>query len=411
MLPVAILAGGLATRLRPLTETIPKTLIDLDGEPFLAHQLRLLRQNGVTRVVLCVGYLGDMIRDFAGDGQRFGLEIEYSFDGPRLLGTGGALRRALPLLGEAFLVIYGDSYLPCDYIAVERLFIQSEKRALMTVFRNEGRWDASNIEFTGGTIRRYDKVNRTADMRHIDYGLGAFRSGVFESLPQDKPHDLATIYRDLLQQGQLAGCEVPQRFYEIGSTSGIRELETYLKTAAKPAVFLDRDGVLNEAIVRDRKPYPPASPEELRIVPDAALALARLKEAGFLLIVVTNQPDVARGTKPRGGIEELNDLVRASLPVDGFYVCFHDGPDGCGCRKPKPGLLLAAAAERKIDLSRSFMIGDRWRDIDAGAAAGCRTVLIDYGYNERTPEKSPDLRCASLSDAVNWVLAVFLTAR
>jgi NDP-sugar pyrophosphorylase family protein len=149
MLPIAILAGGLATRLRPITETIPKALIEVAGEPFLAHQLRLLRRYGFERVVLCVGYLGEMIQAFAGNGAAFGLRVEYAFDGPQLLGTGGALRRALPLLGERFAVIYGDSYLPCDYQAALAAFDDSGKLGLMSVYRNEGRWDTSNVEFTG----------------------------------------------------------------------------------------------------------------------------------------------------------------------------------------------------------------------------------------------------------------------
>src|ERR1035438_3813128 len=140
MLPIAILAGGLATRLRPITETLPKALIEVAGEPFLAHQLRLLRRHGFERVVLCVGYLGEKIGAFAGDGRAFGLHVEYAFDGPQLLGTAGALRRALPLLGDAFAVIYGDSYLPCDYRAALAAFSESGKLGLMSVYRNEGLW-------------------------------------------------------------------------------------------------------------------------------------------------------------------------------------------------------------------------------------------------------------------------------
>jgi len=404
MLPVAILAGGQATRLRPITETIPKALVEIHGQPFLAHQLRLLAQRGISRVVMCVGYRGEQIRDFAGSGSAFDLEIKYSFDGPRLLGTAGALRRALPLLGESFFVLYGDSYLPCDYQAIEQAFLDADKPGLMTVYRNEGRWDASNIEFSDGRIVRYDKRNRTAEMHHIDYGLGAFRAGVFTALAEDQVHDLAFVYQDLLRRGELAGYEVPERFYEIGSRTGIEELGKYLAGRKQRAVFLDRDGVLNEAIVREGRPYPPANLAELRILPEGAAALRRLKDAGFLLIVVTNQPDVGRGTQAREVVEELNAALRAALPVDDFYVCYHDRADRCECRKPKPGLLVKAAGDRNIDLHGSFMIGDRWRDVDAGAAAGCRTVLIDYGYKEQEPDKGPDWRVSGLIEAVELIL-------
>jgi len=166
MLPVAILAGGLATRLRPITEKIPKALMEVNGEPFLAHQLRLLHRNGIRRVVLCVGYLAEMIEEYAGDGSRFGMEIQYSPDGPVLRGTAGALAQALPLLGDRFFVLYGDSYLPCDYAAVQRAFEESGKQALMTVYRNESRWDTSNVQFEDGRILLYDKKRRTPSMRH-----------------------------------------------------------------------------------------------------------------------------------------------------------------------------------------------------------------------------------------------------
>lgn len=230
MLPIAILAGGLATRLRPVTETIPKALIEVAGEPFLAHQLRLLQHHGFERVVLCIGYLGEQIQAFAGDGRAFGLHIDYVFDGPRLLGTAGALRRALPLLGPSFAVIYGDSYLPCDYPAALRTFQDSGKLGLMSVYRNEGLWDTSNVEYSAGRILAYDKTNRTPAMRHIDYGLGAFQESAFDDVPEDRPSDLAALYQRLLSRGELAAWESPERFYEIGSLQGIHDLGEFLKS-------------------------------------------------------------------------------------------------------------------------------------------------------------------------------------
>lgn len=228
MLPVAILAGGLATRLRPLTETVPKALLPIRGEPFLAHQLRLLSGSGIERAVLCLGYLGGQVREYAGDGRAFHLHLDYSFDGPTLLGTGGALRQALPLLGDEFFVLYGDSYLPCDYGAVENAFHAAGKTGLMTVFRNQGLWDSSNVEFSEGQIRAYDKTNRTPRMQYIDYGLGVVRREPFDAIPEGQPADLAAIYQDVLKRGELAGYEVTERFYEIGSPQGIHDLEEFL---------------------------------------------------------------------------------------------------------------------------------------------------------------------------------------
>jgi NDP-sugar pyrophosphorylase family protein len=181
-------------------------------------------------VVLLVGYLGEKIQEFAGDGRAFGLHLEYSFDGPKLLGTAGALGRALPMLGDAFAVVYGDSYLPCDYRAALAAFRESGKLGLMTVYRNEDLWDSSNVEFAGGRILAYDKANRTPAMRHIDYGLGAFQRAAFDDVPIDQPYDLAAVYQGLLRRGELAAWESPERFYEIGSAEGIGDLGEFLKS-------------------------------------------------------------------------------------------------------------------------------------------------------------------------------------
>ena len=228
MLPVAILAGGLATRLRPVTEKIPKALIEINGEPFLAHQLRLLHGRGIRRVVLCVGFLGEMIEQYAGDGRRFGMELSYSPDGPVLRGTAGAIAQALPLLGESFFVLYGDSYLPCDYRAVQTAFEAGRKTALMTVYHNRDLWDASNVRFEAGRLLAYNKKLRTPEMSHIDYGLGVFHASAFHSVSHEGAYDLADLYGRLLADGALDGFEVGQRFYEIGSHQGIQELSAYL---------------------------------------------------------------------------------------------------------------------------------------------------------------------------------------
>jgi N-acetyl-alpha-D-muramate 1-phosphate uridylyltransferase len=228
--PVAILAVGLGTRLRPMTEKIPKALIKVAGRPFLAHQLRLLQAAGIRKVVLCVGYQGEMIEREFGDGSGMGLELSYSFDGPVLLGTGGALRKALPLLGKNFLVLYGDSYLPIDYAEPARAFLASGKLGLMTVFRNEGRWDTSNVSFGGGIIRSYDKKQQTPEMQHIDYGLGVLNVEALSGWTDNKAFDLADVYGDLITRNELAGHEVTQRFYEIGSPEGLAELDAMLRS-------------------------------------------------------------------------------------------------------------------------------------------------------------------------------------
>ena len=229
--PVAILAGGLATRLRPITSTVPKSMAPVAGRPFLEHQIEYLKGQGVRRAVLCTGYLGGQIQAHFGNGERFGVQIDYSFDGPKLLGTGGAIKRALPLLGEVFFVLYGDSYLPINYRAVLDSFERSGAPALMTVFRNRNHWDRSNVLFENGRIIIYDKENRTPEMQHIDYGLSAFRANAFECTPEYEPWDLASLLKSLVKSGDVAGFEAAERFYEIGSPAGLSELDRLLSTS------------------------------------------------------------------------------------------------------------------------------------------------------------------------------------
>jgi N-acetyl-alpha-D-muramate 1-phosphate uridylyltransferase len=234
MYPVAILVGGVASRMRPHTDKVPKALITVAGRPFIAHQLTLLRDQQITDVVLCAGHLGEQIEEFVGDGRAWALRVRYSLDGPRLLGTGGALRRALPLLGDVFFVMYGDSYLPCDFSAVSRAFAASNRRGLMTVFRNDNTLGASNVLFDRGHLVRYDKESPGPGMRHIDYGLAILTAAALAPYPPDAPFDLSRVYQDLIAEGQLAGFEVPDRFFEIGSPEGLRDTEALL---AQPKPF------------------------------------------------------------------------------------------------------------------------------------------------------------------------------
>jgi NDP-sugar pyrophosphorylase family protein len=228
MYPVAILAGGVASRMRPRTDRVPKALLEVAGQPFIAHQLARLHDQQVTDVVLCVGHFAEQIEQFVGDGRAWGLRVRYSLDGRVLLGTGGALRRALPLLGDTFFVLYGDSYLRCDFLTVSRAFAASRRRGLMTVFRNDNTLGASNVLFDRGQVVQYDKASPAPGMRHIDYGLSILTAAALAAYAPDTPFDLAQVYQDLIAQAQLAGVEMPERFFEIGSPEGLRETEALL---------------------------------------------------------------------------------------------------------------------------------------------------------------------------------------
>jgi MurNAc alpha-1-phosphate uridylyltransferase len=230
MLPVAILAGGLATRLHPITKTIPKALVEVAGQPFICRQLNYLHDQGIRRVVLCIGYLGEMIEAVVGNGSRFGMDVSYSPDGPVLLGTGGAIKKALPMLGEQFFILYGDSFLPVDFSAIEEAYMTSGVDALMTVLKNGDRWDKSNVLFRNGKLLEYNKRAPRLDMTYIDYGLGVVSAKILDAYPAALQFDLADVYQALSIQGQLTGFEVHERFYEIGSHRGLKETEDYFLT-------------------------------------------------------------------------------------------------------------------------------------------------------------------------------------
>ena len=227
MQPIAILTGGLATRIRPITETIPKALIEVAGKPFIFHQLEYLQKQGISSVVLCISYLGGMIADAVGDGSQWGLKVSYSIDGPVLLGTGGAIKHALPLLGEQFFILYGDSYLPINFSDVQNAFISNKKLGLMTVLKNKNQWDRSNVQFEQGQLIEYNKAIITQEMHYIDYGLGMLQSSALNAYSVGESFDLSQVYNELSLQRQLVGYEVFERFYEIGSHQGITDTQNY----------------------------------------------------------------------------------------------------------------------------------------------------------------------------------------
>jgi len=227
---VAILAGGLATRLRPLTTTTPKSMVMVHGKPFLAYQLDFLKKDGITDIVLCVGHLNEQIESYFGDGSRFGVRIRYSKEEGTLLGTAGALRNALDLLDDTFFVMYGDSYLFLDFKEIWKFFHQFNKSGLMVVYKNENRYDTSNVSINGNFVQHYSKTEKTPDMVYIDYGVSILRKRVLEAVRKNEYYSLETLFSSLIGQQQLLSYLTNQRFYEIGSVEGLKEFQDYAET-------------------------------------------------------------------------------------------------------------------------------------------------------------------------------------
>ena len=227
MFRVVILAGGLGKRLHPITKTIPKSLVLVAGKPFIIHQLEYLRHQGVKEVILCVNHLGKMIENTIGTGKNFSIKILYSYDGSVSLGTGGAIVKALPLLGDHFFILYGDTFLPINFNDVLEVYKINKLKGLMTVFKNGNKWDKSNVMFVNNRLIKYNKNNPVLEMNYIDYGLSVVAASVFKNYQVGKNLDLADVYQNLSENKNLAGFEVYERFYEIGSSFGIKETENY----------------------------------------------------------------------------------------------------------------------------------------------------------------------------------------
>lgn len=234
MIPtVAILAGGFATRLYPITKNIPKALIKVNGKPFIFHQLKLLKSKGIKKVVICAGFLGKNIKSYLNDNNNFGLDIKYSFDGNKLLGTGGAIKKALNLLGNSFYVLYGDSYTDVNFKNIYSVFCKNKKKGLMVIIENNNQWDKSNIQYKNGIIKKYDKKGSASTMKHIDYGLSLLKKDSFDYIKTKQKFDLADLYRKLVKNNEMYGYEVSNRFYEIGSFEGINQASNYIRRSTK----------------------------------------------------------------------------------------------------------------------------------------------------------------------------------
>ncbi len=235
-----ILAGGLGTRLRPITQTIPKSMVPICGQPFLKYQLEVLSRRGVERVVICLGYLGQVIEDYFGDGRQFGLSIRYGTEGNRLLGTAGAIKNAEDILDDVFFVVNGDLFPILDFPRVMDYFVGHDRLGLMVVFKNEDRWDRSDVIVDGSFVRLYNKHQKLPGMVYIDFGVSVFRRQAFAHLPRGAVADLTAVYHPLIQRQQLLAYETAHRFYEVGSLEGLREFETLVRSGPISTVTADK---------------------------------------------------------------------------------------------------------------------------------------------------------------------------
>lgn len=371
-----ILAGGRGTRMRPWTDTCPKAMIPFHGKPFLEYVVEMLRDQGIERVLLLLGYLPDAFIGHFGDGSRVGVRVSYSVTDPDDL-TSRRVQVAADEIDDCFLLLYCDNYWPMRLDDMWEQFRRSGAAAQVTVYANRDGYSRSSVVVEDGWVRVFDRDRTTPGLQGVEIGYAICRKEVLDLLPAHQELFEVAVYPRLAAEGRLGAYWTEHRYYSVGSPERLPLTEAFL--ARRPTVILDRDGVLNE---RPPRAEYVRRPEEFRWLPGAREALRSLREAGYRVIVVSNQAGVARGAMTGADLAAVTKLMTdeaaaAGGRIDAVYHCTHDWDEGCECRKPRPGMLFAAQRDHHLDLTRTVFVGDDERDGEAARAAGCPFVSVD----------------------------------
>lgn len=371
-----ILAGGRGERMRPLTDTRPKPMIEFQGRPFLQYLVEMLRDQGFERVTMLLGYLGDSIVEHFGDGSDFGVRIDYSRTEPSDL-TSLRMQVAAPLLDPVFLLLYCDNYWPMRWEEMWEQYVRAGLPAQVTVYANRHGFSRSSVIVEDGRVTVFDRGRTTPGLQgvEISYAILA-RDVVMPLLPDEQEVFEQAVYPVLAARGELGAYWTEHRYYSVGSLERLPVTEEFF--ARRPTVILDRDGTLNE---RPPRAEYVRRPQDFHWLPGALEALRLLEEAGYRVIVVSNQAGINRGALTASELEAIHERMHADARAAGgriaaVYTCPHDWDEGCDCRKPKPGMLFQAQREHHLDLTRTFFLGDDERDGEAAEAAGCPFALV-----------------------------------
>lgn len=393
-----ILAGGQGTRLRPLTLTTPKPMIPIHGKPFLAYLVELLKENGISQIVILVGYLHEQIENYFGDGRTFGISIIYSYSSEES-DTGTRLTNALPLLDNTFLLLYGDNYWPLHLNELRAYYIKMKRKALVTVYSNMDHATRNNMAVDEhGMVQTYDRTREKEHLTGVDIGFFILDKQIFQDAPQGNFSFQEVTIPLLIQQQQLAGYMTFHKYYSLSTPDRIPSIEHYF--LPRKVVFLDRDGVINEK---------PASGQYVTnkkrfiLLPRVSEALQRIQQKGYEIYIITNQAGIGRGIMTQQEVDVIHDNLTKELKSEGIdikdvFLCPHAWDEGCFCRKPNPGMFYAAANKYHLNLFDSYCIGDDPRDIIAGSRAGCKTIFL--GKNT-VSEIKPNLIYKDLFEAAN----------
>lgn len=375
-----ILAGGLGTRLRPITDTIPKPMITFHGKPFLEYIIEMLVEQGFKKVVLLLGYLPEKVTEYFGDGKKFGLEIEYSISNVED-DTGLRLQKAKPLLDPVFTLLYCDNYWPMDFEKMWEKYLHANVSALVTVYMNRDNYTKSNIRIDAEDyIELYDKTRQAPNLQGVDIGFFILKRELIDLIPEGNHNFEKTVMPRLIEEKEIITYPTEHRYYSVGSHERLKLTNAFLNK--RPTIILDRDGVLNK---KAPKAEYITSWENWEWLKGSKEALIKLKKNGYQIILVSNQAGIARKFMTHDDLEEIhshmiNELLEQGGGIDKIYYCPHGWDENCSCRKPKPGMLFQAQRDFHLDLSKTWFVGDDERDEIAGKVAGMKTALIEGDY-------------------------------
>jgi len=371
-----ILAGGLGIRMRPLTDSAPKPMIRLHGRPFLEYLVEQLRDEGIQQILLLLGYRPDAVISHFGDGSRWGVSISYSVTPPEVQ-TGTRVREALDAIDPVFMLLYCDNYWPMQLDRMWRRFVEADPAGMATIYRNKDGYSRDNVRVVDGRIEDYDRTRTRAGLGGVEIGYAILKRDIVVDLlgPEDVAIEEA-VYPALADRGALLAYETDHRYYGIGSLERLPATTEFL--ARRPTILLDRDGVLNR---RPPRAEYIRHPDEFVWLPGALEALRLLTDAGYRLLVISNQAGVARGAMTEADLMAVEDRMLADARdaggrIDGAYYCRHDWNAGCDCRKPLPGMLFQAQRDHALDLTRTPYIGDDDRDGEAAELAGAPFIQV-----------------------------------
>lgn len=375
-----ILAGGLGTRLAPFTEHDPKPMYPFEGIPFLEYLIRQVKDFGIKKIVLLLGYLPEKITEYFGDGEDYGVQLTYCIT-PVEYDTGARIREAQDRLEEHFLLMYCDNYCPIDFQKLEESYFRNQALLQITAYANTDHYTKNNLRVSdNGQVLCYDKKRVTEGLKGVDIGYAIVNKKLLQLLPDENCNFEAVVYPEIVKAGKMFATVTEHRYYSVGSWERIELTRQFFKPVK--TIFLDRDGTLN---VRPPKACYVEKPEQFVWIEGAREAVAALKKAGYRIILVSNQPGIARGCLSESMLDEIHQKMKTELEqvggaIDAIYYCPHNWDEGCECRKPKPGMFFQAQKEYSLNLRECVMIGDDERDMQAAQAAGCRGILVDDTY-------------------------------